>query len=156
MPIAKRHLKYIDKARKCALSSNFKRARVGCVAVYNNRIIASGCNSTKTHPIQREFNRRNIYPIGTQTDFINTLHAEVDCLGKFVHENTDIDWHRVTLYLYRVTRKYPYYGLARPCSGCMKLIRQLGIKDVYYTGNNSIIYENIQYDIIKNMSNDIL
>ena len=61
----------------------------------------------------------------------------------------DIDFGKVKLYVYRIRKDQPY-GLSRPCPSCMAAIRDIGIKDIYYTTDNGYAYErmeNIKEDV---------
>jgi hypothetical protein len=54
----------------------------------------------------------------------------------------DIDFKHVDLYVYRADKQgVPL--LARPCASCMQLIKDLGIRNIYYTHDNGYSYENI-------------
>ena len=46
------------------------------------------------------------------------------------------------LYVYIVRKEQPL-GLSRPCLSCMAAIKDLGIKEIYYTTNNGYTYEYI-------------
>ena len=50
--ITKTDIKFFKKARKVALLSDYKKVYIGCIAVYQRKIIGIGCNLEKTHPIQ--------------------------------------------------------------------------------------------------------
>ena len=49
--------KYFNKARQVASISDYKKQHVGCVAVYQGQVIGLGCNTNKTHPIQKFYNK---------------------------------------------------------------------------------------------------
>jgi hypothetical protein len=121
------------------MASDFHRIHVGCVAIYQGRIIGTGCNSNKTHPIQYHYNRyrKNIYK---QSYFVPKLHAEINCLTSIRQLN--INFSKVKLYIYR-TRYDQEYGLAKPCPSCMAAIQDLGVRDIYYTTNDGFAYEKI-------------
>ena len=76
------------------------------------------------------------------------LHAEINCTNSIRH--LDINFSKVKLYIYRI-RKDQSFGLSRPCHSCMAAIKDLGIKDIYYTTNNGYAYKRIEqiekYDI---------
>lgn len=148
MELKKKNIEFLNKAAEEAAKSDFvnknnHKFRVGCVAVYKGIIISKGYNKLKTHPLQMKYNTEGIVTYNNQTSFLNRIHAEVDCLRKI--QNEDIDWKHVSLYIYRGIAISPFYGLARPCKGCMKFIRSLGIKHIYYTGDGSMIHEEIIY-----------
>ena len=138
MNLTKRHKAYFDAA--CAVSklSDFPRIKIGCVAVYKHRIISSGYNKTKTHPLQKRVNK---YRFDADTN--HTIHSEIDCLSQLIGRN-DIDFKDVSLYICR-TLADGSLGTCRPCSGCMALIRELGIRHIYYTNEDSYIYEELIY-----------
>lgn len=127
--------KYFVKAMKTALASDYHEIRIGCVAVYQGKIIGSGCNCNKTHPIQNFYNK-------CRKDYINSLlpklHAEISCINSIRHLN--INFSKVKLYIYRIRKDQPF-GLARPCPSCMAAIKDIGIKEIFYTGNECYVHE---------------
>ncbi len=49
---------FFDAAKAVSESSEFPKVHIGCVVTYgNHRIISSGCNSTRTHPLQKKLNK---------------------------------------------------------------------------------------------------
>jgi len=69
------------------------------------------------------------------------LHAEINCLNSIKH--LDINFSKVKLYIYRIRKDQPY-GLSRPCPSCVAAIKDLGIRDIYYTSNDGFVYEWIE------------
>ena len=130
--------KYFKKARTVAEISDFYKTHIGCVAVYQGRIISIGCNLNKTHPIQKYYNkyRRNAESL------LPKLHAEINCINQI--RDMDIVFSNVKLYIYRIRKDRPF-GLSRPCPSCMAAIKDLGIKDIYYTTNNGYVHERLSY-----------
>ena len=57
--ITKTDQKYFQKAYQTALLSDYHKTHVGCVAVYQGSIISIGCNTVKTHPLQKKYNKYN-------------------------------------------------------------------------------------------------
>ena len=51
------------------------------------------------------------------------------------------------LYIYRIRKDQPY-GMARPCPSCMAAIKDIGIKDIYYTTNDGFSYEYLDKNTI--------
>ena len=132
--------RYFEKAMHIAMVSDFKKVHVGCFAVYQGNIIGMACNSNKTHPVQMYYNRyRNAKYINGY--FMPKIHAEISCINMIRHMN--IDFRKVKLYIYRIRKDQPY-GMARPCPSCMAAIKDLGIKDIYYTTNDGYAYERIE------------
>lgn len=128
--------RFFEKAREAASISDYYKTHIGCVAVYQGQIIGIGCNCNKTHPTQGFYNKYRI-----KTDFmLPKLHAEINCLNQIRH--LDINFSKVKLYIYRIRKDQPF-GLAKPCPSCMAAIKDLGIKNIYYTGNHGYLYESI-------------
>ena len=136
MKLTKSHKAYFKAAKAMSELSDFPRVNIGCVAVYKHKIISSGCNSTKTNPTQK---RLNIYRFDADTPA--TIHAELSCLLPLINRK-DIDFSNVSLYIYR-EYKNGELALARPCPSCMKLITELGIRNIYYTNLGGFSHEEI-------------
>ena len=129
--------RYFDKARQIANISDSNKIHIGCIAVYQGQIIGLGCNCNKTHPIQYYYNRYR-----KQLDtMLPKLHAEISCINQIKH--LDINFSKVKLYIYRIRKDQPF-GLSRPCPSCMAAIKDLGIRDIYYTTNNGFSYEKLE------------
>ena len=129
--------KYFNKAYQIAKISDFYKTHIGCVAVYQGQIIGLGCNCNKTHPIQKYYNRYR----KPSDSMLPKLHAEINCLNQIKH--LDINFSKVKLYIYRIRKDQPF-GMARPCPSCMAAIKDLGIKNIYYTSNEGYVYEKIE------------
>ena len=138
MKLTKSHRAYFKAARAISELSDFPKVKIGCCAVYKHKIISSGCNSTKTNPIQK---RLNAYRFDADTPA--TIHAELSCLLQLINRR-DIDFSDVSLYIYR-EYKNGRLALSKPCPSCMALIRELGIRRIYYSGNDSYISEELLY-----------
>lgn len=129
--------KYFAKARQAAMVSDYYKIHIGCIAVYQGTIIGIGCNCNKTHPAQKFYNKYR-----KQSDLmLPKLHAEISCLNSIRH--LDINFSKVKLYIYRIRKDQPY-GLSRPCPSCMAAIKDLGIRDIYYTTNDGYVHERIE------------
>jgi tRNA(Arg) A34 adenosine deaminase TadA len=93
----------------------------------HNRIISKGKNNyNKTHPMQSR--------LANKTDRPNRqyLHAEIAALVKARKEPFGILIIRIT--------KTGLIKMARPCNICILAIREAGIKNVYYSGNDGLIH----------------
>lgn len=102
-------------------------------------MLATGCNSTKTSPLQKRLNaEREFDP--NQSGVINSLHAEIRALSKVKY--LDIDFSKSTLYVYREYAN-GNKAMARPCPACMKYIKELGIKHICYSTSDGIAEERI-------------
>ena len=136
MKLGKTHRAYFAAARAISKMSDFPRVAVGAVAVYGHRIISSGYNSCKTDTVQKRY---NIYRFSEETPA--SIHAEVMALKGLMNRN-DIDFKNVSLYVYRECKNGDT-ALARPCPSCLKLIADLGIRNIYYTNNGGFSHEEI-------------
>ena len=125
--------RFFDKAKQVAKISDFKKIHIGCVAVYQGQIIGVGCNTNKTHPLQAQYNR-----LRNDKWIRHSVHAEIACLNQI--KNMNLKWSKVKLYIFR-TRSDKPFGMSRPCPACMAAIKDMGIKNIYYTSDEGYIYE---------------
>ena len=132
--------RYFQKARQVALVSDFAKVHIGCVAIYQGRIIGIGCNTNKTHPQQLYYNRFRVCQDENILNGLPKLHAEINCLNAI--RNMDINFGRVKLYIYRA-RCDQLHSMARPCRSCMEAIKDIGIKHIYYTTDEGFAHERI-------------
>lgn len=133
--------RYFKIAKDVSEFSDFngvKKIKIGCVLVYKNRIISSAYNTCKTSPKMKELNRYRNFDV---EDMMPSLHAEANAILKCKER---IDWSKVHLFVYR-EYKDGRLALAKPCNGCMTLIRSKGIKHIHYTGNGSYCHEELVY-----------
>ena len=129
--------RYFDKARKVANISDYHRIHIGCVAVYQGQVIGLGCNTNKTHPTQKYYNKYR----KPSDSMLPKLHAEISCINQIKH--LDINFTKVKLYIYRIRKDQPF-GLSRPCLSCMAAIEYLCSRYVYYTTNDGYAYEKLE------------
>lgn len=133
--------KYFKKARQVADISDYQKVHIGCVAVYQGQVIGLGCNCNKTHPTQKFYNRYREQP----DSLLPKLHAEISCINQI--KNLNINFQKVKLYIYRIRKDQPF-GLARPCPSCMAAIKDLDIREIYYTTDNGYFYEKLGKNIL--------
>lgn len=138
MNLTKSHRAYFKAAKAISALSDFKQQHIGSVAVSGHKIISSGYNSCKTNPMQK---RLNVHRFDADTPA--TIHSELACLLPLINRK-DIDFSNVSLYIHR-QYKNGNLAISRPCASCMALIRDLGIRHIYYTGDGSYIHEEIIY-----------
>lgn len=123
------------------MMSDFARAPTGCVVAQRGRVLAAGFNSRKSHPQQLRYNRYREFRKGT-SPLPAQLHAEVATLVQL--KNADVDWNKVDVFIYRLRRDRPH-GLARPCPACMRYLRDLGVKSVWYTTDDGVCHEILEH-----------
>ena len=119
--------RFCNIAKEMSQLSNFSRARVGAVVTSGKRILSASCNSTKTRPLQFYYNKYRNFE-----DYKNSNsceHAEISALSPLIGK--EIEWDKVSIYTYREL-KNGKRGCSKPCEACSKLIKELGIKTVYY------------------------
>ena len=131
---------FFDMARSVAMQSNSYKCHLGCVAIYRGKVIVSGYNSEKTHPMQMKYNKYRKNKI-FKDGFLPTLHSEMKMLIEL--KKYDINFKKVKVFVYRI-RKDQDFGMARPCPACMKAIKDFGIKKIYYTTNDGFACEYIE------------
>ena len=117
-------------ARECSLQSDYcGNAHIGCVIVYKHTVLAKGFNTDKTHTIQNRYNVVRYKDCGNKY-LPSKVHAELSALIKIKY--LDIDFSRICVYVYREL-KDGAMAMARPCSACLRAIKEMGIKTIKYT-----------------------
>jgi len=137
--------KMFKKARQVAETSDFGSFHLGCVIVYKHKVLASASNSTKTHPMQKKYNRKYRDFKHGEKPIVDSLHAEIAALSSIPYPIAQqIQWKDVSVYIYRICKGKPLgHGMARPCKACRNALRDMGINHLYYTGEDSFIYERL-------------
>ena len=137
----KSDIRYFCKAKHVAYASDYPKIHIGCVAVYQGSIIGIGCNTNKTHPIQKYYNayRADDDDFDSADTLLPKLHAEINCINSIRHMN--INFAKVKLYIYRLRNDDRPYGISRPCPSCMAAIKDLGIREIHYTTNDGFATE---------------
>ena len=92
-----------------------KAFRLGSVLVNKNSIVSVGNNSYKTHPLLKH---RTEWPF---------LHAEQHAIIKRGLDNCE----GLDLYVVRILKNLSY-AISYPCTVCKVLIKEVGIRNVYY------------------------
>lgn len=131
---------YFNLAKNASHYSDNKRAKLGSVIIYKNKVLSVGWNvENKTNPLQEEYNRLRGYDISVEFTK-SSLHAEFSAMLRIKH--MEIDFGKIHMFVYR-EKKDGTTGNARPCPACMGLAKTLGIKNIYYTTNEGWAYEKI-------------
>lgn len=109
-----------DLFRMAKISSKHSKCktRMGCVIVKNGKPIGWGFNRVKSHPY---FNN------GVK----QTIHAEASAILSSGRESCK---NSVAI-IYRENGETHLPALAKPCKHCMKLLKEFGVKKIYYTTN---------------------
>lgn len=128
------HYKFIEIAQSMADLSTFDRVKIGAVVVNRKTIISSGFNQMKTHPLQKERNKRR----EVHKHNCSAVHAEVSALSKV----RNVPQGSI-LYVSRKTLGGDS-GMCRPCPACMSVIRESGINTIVYTTPDGISVEHLK------------
>jgi len=117
-----RQIDFLERAKKIARRST-SRFRVGAVLVRGSNIIGIGHNiQRKSHPTMYLYARPELKTfIGSHAEFIA-------CRGLRPYDIGD----KSTLYVYRV-RRDGSPGCSRPCSACLSILRDKGIKKICFS-----------------------
>lgn len=136
----------IEQAKSASKRSDYRKYKLGCVIFDKQKVYSVGFNLNKSSPIQRKYDRYRGFRVGM--DFADShcwnhnVHAEIHALITLLktrHGNLP-NFGRLSILVYREDR-FGGYALAKPCPACEAMIREVGIKNVYYTGNGSICHE---------------
>ncbi len=113
---SKREIYLMAKAEKIAMMSELPN-RHGCIVAVRRKIVGLGWNKGKTHPAASKTISQHI-------------HAE---LAAIIGVNAK-DLRGADIFVARKMRgKGQDLGMSRPCKHCLELIRQAGVKWMYYT-----------------------
>lgn len=134
----KKNKYYFNKAKEASKLSDFNKVHIGCVMVYKNIILSHGYNTYQTHPFQMKYDIYRKLDWNKNVEPKHCLHAEMMALIKIM--NLDIDFSKVLCYIYREDMN-GRLAECRPCNACEKALRDLGIKQIYYTTTNNYRHE---------------
>lgn len=121
--------KLVDQLKSLSLTSTYRKSPIASALVYRGNVISFGINQMKTHPYQRKYGRN------TESIF---WHAETNALyiaDKKLHFDK---FDKSVIYVVRTKwdgtdKKNLINGLAFPCEGCIRCIKNYGIKSIIYT-----------------------
>ena len=136
--------KMFNAAKRIAETSDFSNFHVGCVIVYKKHIIGSASNSDKTHPMQAQYNKYRQFN-KTKNGIKHSVHAEIAAINSIPYViGREVEWSKVKVYIWRICPGKPgLHGLAKPCPACTQALRDMGIQHIYYTGDESYVYERL-------------
>jgi deoxycytidylate deaminase len=123
------NLEIFEHLKSITLTSTYPKAPVASAIVHRNRVICFGVNQLKTHPYQMKYGRNS------ESIF---WHSETNAL--FIADKK-LGFDRFSnSFLYVARTKWDgtaknnlISGLAYPCDGCMRCIKDYGIKGIIYT-----------------------
>lgn len=131
---------FFNIAKQVSKLSDYSRnkTKIGCVVVYKHRIISTGYNSDKPHPVQAKYNSYRFSEPSTPK-----LHAETSALIPLLSDRS-INWRKVEIFTYRELAN-GQLGTSRPCKSCMALIKDLGIQRIFYTTYDGYAQESLKH-----------
>lgn len=133
-----RLFKFAKKASECADYSGATNTKLGAIAVYKGSIIGTAWNSNKTSPLQAKY---NVYRYAPDDSLLPKNHAETALLQKIRWKfGNSIQWDRVEIYIYR-EYKDGRLALSRPCDSCIHMLKEFGIRKVFYTTSDGYVEE---------------
>lgn len=138
-------LKHFNEAKKLAMSSEYPSFKLGCVIVYQGKVVGKGVNSKKTCPTQKFYNvHYRDFHVGTKVP-MDLIHAEVAAIKSVPRAISEkMDWSRAKVYIYRYSPGKPSgHGMARSCSGCMQALKDKGVRKLYYTTEDGMCFEDL-------------
>lgn len=101
----------------------FSGSRHAAAIVHKKRVVSTGTNRKKTHPLMLEYGRN---------DKSIFLHAEIDAIVKAINMHGVEFLKDCSLYVLRISKDEKLMP-SKPCKGCQRAIKAFGIKNVYYT-----------------------
>ena len=126
--------KRLEEIAKSLLdSSTSNRCRHFSFILFKNRLIATGMNCNKTHPINLK--NRKVSRV-TGDDYSDQKHvcSELNAILK-LKRLTNIDTKKCTLINIRYDRN-DKIALAKPCMSCKSLLQYHNFKHIIWTNNN--------------------
>jgi deoxycytidylate deaminase len=114
-------------------SHNANRCRHLSFILYKNRLISTGLNVNKTHPMNLR-NKKISRITGEDYSDQKQTCSELNAILK-LKRLTNIDTRKCTLINLRYDRN-DKIALAKPCSSCQSLLRYHNFKQVIWSTNN--------------------
>jgi deoxycytidylate deaminase len=96
--------------------------KLGCVAVYGGKQIASGYNNYRTYSKDKSILNK----------YSCSMHAEIDCIRKIKNMSFKNKLKNVCLYVVKINNDFEFTN-SKPCSTCTPVLKNMKIKKVYYT-----------------------
>ena len=109
--------KFFELAKAVSKKSIHPMHKLGSVLVRKNRVISIGFNKPQTH--------------SKSPDPFKYLHAEIHCILGVPSK----ELKGSIIYVYREKKNNGGPGLSKPCPYCAQVIKESGIKGVYYSTN---------------------
>ena len=136
-------IRMLSRAIKVAGQSTFHQFKTGCVITYKRHIISMAHNVDKTSPAQKKYNKYRHFNHHNLVQ--HKTHAEILALNKVPYPiGIQVNWSKANIYIARIAPGLKNgLGFSRPCPACMNAIKDIGIKNIFYTTEDGIAYERI-------------
>lgn len=134
---SKLHSKMFKVARAVSELSEFPRIQIGAVVARKHTILAVGVNQTKSHPLQKRYNKERFEK--EQDTCQHHLHAEMDAILKVKNVN---DLSKASIFVFRRNGD-GVLAMSRPCPACMAKIVESGIRKIHYTTDAGYAFEQL-------------
>lgn len=132
MKLSKSDRTYFRSAQAVSELGDF-RVQIGCVVVDKHKIISSGFNCEKGHPMQAQIDKEAF-----NCECLGKKHAEFSALLPLIKQKINLT--NATVYTYR-QHKDGTLAQSRPCPRCLSLIKSCGIRKIKYTTNDGYASE---------------
>ena len=130
--ISSRRIKTLIAHGKRVSTRSEYQFKLGAIIFRGNKVISTGFNKNKTHPTARKY-----FQFGS-------IHAEIDAI---VHAIENVKGASI---LVCRTLKNGNPAIAKPCAMCVQVMREFGIKEVFWTIQNIPFWD---YSLIKDLYN---
>ena len=141
MEFTKSVIRNFNKAQQASTYSSYSKHHLGAVIFYKNKVISVGWNTNKELLLQRRYNVLRNFDV---TKYPNYGHAEMCAIHKMIntYDMDKIDKSKLSIYIWR--GRFGKGMMSRPCAACQAALKDFGIKNIYYTGNDSFVYEELK------------
>lgn len=129
----KQYKRLEEIARSLVGYNSDRRCRHFSFILYKNRLIATGINNSKTHPINLK-NRKISRVTGDDYSDQKQTCSEFNAILK-LKRLTNIDTRKCNIVNIRFDRNNKI-AMARPCMSCQSLLRYFEFKNIIYTDDS--------------------
>ena len=137
--------RYFNLAKNASQFSGYEKNKIGAILVYKHDIIGVGYNRKQSSPTQKKYNiyrttKTRKYDVDVMDNYI---HAEIDCVQNATRLFKG-DLSKCSIFVYR-EHKDGSMGVSKPCKGCSMYLKDMNVKNIYYTTDNGWNYERREY-----------
>jgi deoxycytidylate deaminase len=123
-----------------SVHSTKERVKIGAVIAVKNTIVSVGVNKSQSHTMQMRYNKfRQYREDSCLANSQHEIHAEIDAINRAINRTKHLDLSKAAIYVYRED-KNGSLAMCRPCGACMRAIRDVGIRHIYYTSPDGYVH----------------